>query len=281
MRFLRARACALPAAVTSFLLPLVLHAGAALWLGPPPPTDITRVVTIAPSLTETVLALDARALLVGVSRFDDAAEVKALPRVGGFVDPSIETVLSLSPHLVVVQKSPGNQKPIEKLAALGVTVLALPLTTVADAQDAMLELGRVLKREARAKALVEELVTARARERARASKVKTKVLFVYGFSPLVVAGPGSFADELLSDCGVTNIVKRAPTSYPVWSMEQLVAAPPEVLVDASDSADGRDAVRALVPKSRWVPLENKDLLHPGPALARALEPLCASLRGKE
>jgi iron complex transport system substrate-binding protein len=44
--------------------------------------------------------------------------------VGGFVDPSIETVLTLKPHLVVVQKSPGNQKPIEKLASLGVPVLA-------------------------------------------------------------------------------------------------------------------------------------------------------------
>lgn len=267
--------------VTSLLVPLVLHASSALWLGPPPPAAVKRVVTIAPSLTETVLALGAGELLVGVSRFDDAPEVKALPRVGGFVDPSIETVLSLSPNLVVVQKSPGNQKPIEKLAALGVTVLALPLTTVADAQDAMLELGRVLKREARAKELVDELVAARTRQRARPLKVKPKVLFVYGFSPLVVAGPGSFADELLSDCGVTNVVKRAPTSYPVWSMEQLVTAPPEVLVDASDSGDGREAVRALVPKTRWVPLENKDLLHPGPALARALEPLCTSLRGQQ
>jgi hypothetical protein len=46
----------------------------------------------------------------------------------------------------------------------------------------------------------------------------------------------------------------------------------------SDSSEGREAIRALVPTVTWVALENKDLLHPGPSLARALGPLCASLR---
>jgi len=261
------------------LLALVLAASPAQWLGPRPPAAITRVVTIAPSLTETVLALGAQETLVGVSRFDEAPEVKALPRVGGFVDPSIETVLMLKPDLVVVQKSPGNQKPIEKLASLGVSVLAVPLTTLADVSEAMRVLGAVLKKDARATQLIAELEQARAKERALAFKgTAPEVLFIYGFTPLVVAGPGSFADELLRDCGVQNVAKRAATAYPVWSREQVVANPPQLVVDASDSADGRDAVKALTPKSRWVALENKDLLHPGPSLARALGPLCASLR---
>lgn len=264
-----------------FFVALVVAASPAQWLGPKPPPEVTRVITIAPSLTETVLALGAGELLVGVSRFDEAPEVKALTRVGGFVDPSIETVLTLKPHLVVVQKAPGNQKPIEKLASLGVPVLALPLTTVADAADAMRVLGAVLKREQQATLLIAALEAARAKERAAVSAGPApRVLFVYGFSPLVVAGPGSFADELLRDCGVHNVVTRTPTAYPVWSQEQLVAAPPEVLVDASDSDAGRAAVKALTKKTRWVALENKDLLHPGPALARALGPLCASLRGE-
>jgi iron complex transport system substrate-binding protein len=260
-------------------LALVLAASPVQWLGPKPPATITRVVTIAPSLTETVLALGAQDVLVGVSRFDEAPEVKSLPRVGGFVDPSIETVLTLKPHLVVVQKSPGNQKPIEKLASLGVPVLALPLTTLADAAEAMRVLGAVLKRDARAAELISELEAARAKQRSLAPKgAALAVLFVYGFSPLVVAGPGSFADELLRDCGVQNVATRAATAYPVWSREQLVATPPQVVVDASDTADGRDAVKALTPKSRWVALDNKDLLHPGPALALALGQLCASVR---
>jgi iron complex transport system substrate-binding protein len=260
------------------VLAALLAASPAQWLGPKPPAQVTRVVTVAPSLTETVLALGAREVLVGVSRFDEASEVKALPRVGGFVDPSVETIVSLKPHLVVVQKSPGNQKPVEKLAALGVPVLALSLTTVADAVEAMKTLGDVLGRATQAKALVTALEDARAKERALASKTPRSVLFVYGFTPLVVAGPGSFAAELLTDCGASNAVEASASAYPVWSREQLLARPPQVLVDASDSAEGREAIRALVPKVKWVALENKDLLHPGPSLARALGPLCASLR---
>jgi iron complex transport system substrate-binding protein len=263
--------------MTATLL-FVLAASPAQWLGPKPPTVVTRVVTVAPSLTETVLALGAKDTLVGVSRFDEDDAVKALPRVGGFVDPSIETILTLKPHLVVVQKSPGNQKPVEKLASLGVPVLALALTSVADAVAAMQTLGEVLGRVEQARALVKSLEAARAEQRALAPKRPPTVVFVYGFSPLVVAGPGSFAAELLDDCGVKNVVPAAPTAYPVWSRELLLASPPEVLVDASDTAEGRQAVRALVPKARWVTLTNKDLLHPGPSLARALAPLCASLR---
>lgn len=261
----------------SALVSLLLLASPAQWLGPKPPARVTRVVTIAPSLTETVIALGAKDVLVGVSRFDEAPEVKELPRVGGFVDPSVETVFALEPDLVLVQKAPGNQRPIEKLASLGVPVLALPLTTIADTVEALRTLGTVLNRESKARVLVDELEAARALARSKAPSVRPTVLFVYEFKPLVVAGPGSFADELLTDCGVKNVVSKAPSAYPVWSKEQLLASPPQLLVDASESPDGRDAVRAFTKSSRWVTLPNKDLLHPGPSLARGLAGLCAAL----
>ena len=100
------------------------------WLGHKPQGPVRRVVTLAPSLTETVLMLGAGERLVGVSRFDELPEVKALPRVGGFVDPSVEAVLGLRPDLVLVQPSPGAQQAVEKMAELGTPVLLLPLHTV-------------------------------------------------------------------------------------------------------------------------------------------------------
>lgn len=267
-----------------FLLALTLAASPAQgsqWLGPKPPATITRVVTIAPSLTDTVLALGAKDTLVGVSRFDEAPEVAALPRVGGFTDPSVETVLSLKPQLVVVQKSPGNQKPVETLARLGVTVLALPLTTVADVASATKELGAVLHREERAAQLNRELDETRARLRAaaRARGARPRVLFVYGFAPLVVAGPGSFAHELLEDCGAANVAEKAVTAYPVYSVERAVALTPDVIIDAADTMEGRSDLEALgaLKRARWVTLKSKELLHPGPSLTRGLPMLCELL----
>ena len=95
------------------LLSLLLLAPAdgGFWLGPRPSKTPSRVVTIAPSLTQTVLALGKGEVLVGVSRFDERPEVAKLKRVGGFNDPSIEAVVALKADLVLVQMAPANQKP--------------------------------------------------------------------------------------------------------------------------------------------------------------------------
>ncbi len=259
---------------------MVLAASPAQWLGPPPPSPATRVITLAPSLTETVLALGAKDALIAVSRFCDFPEVASLPKAGGFTDISVETIVALKPQLVVVQKSPGNQKPVETMARLGISVLALPLTTVDDVVVAMTELGHALGKDAEAKALVSELVAARTLARSVKVKAPKRVLFVYGFSPLVVAGPGSFSHELLTDCGARNAAEKAPTAYPAYSMEKAVMLVPDVIIDASDVREGREAMQNLGPlkKAKWVTVPTKALLHPGPALAKALPSLCELVR---
>jgi iron complex transport system substrate-binding protein len=250
------------------------------FLGSKPPEKVKRVVTLAPSLTETVLALGAGSTLVGVSRFDDFKEVAGLPRVGGFIDPSIEAVVVLKPDLLLVQPSPGNQRPVEKLAELGVPVLLLPLQTVTDTLAALRAVGKVLGREKEATALVQgiESTRARVREAARTQKPR-RVLFVYGFEPLVVAGPGSFADELLRDAGALNVAADAGSAYPVYSLERALIARPDVVVDAADVDVGKDKLMGLpgLSQARWVEVPSLALLQPGPSLGRGLEELFSLL----
>lgn len=255
-------------------------ASGALWLGPKTGKVPTRVVTIAPSLTETVLALGKGSVLVGVSRFDEAPEVVSLKRVGGFNDPSIEAVLALKADLVLVQKAPANQKTVEKLAALGVPVLALSLTTVDDALEATLKIGEALGAQSQAQALVDAVKATREEVRARSkSRKAVRVLFVYGWQPLVVAGPGSFADELLRDTGALNVAQAAPTAYPLFSAESAVALHPDVVIDAADVSEGKAALQGLtgLKQARWLVLPSKDLLHPGPSLQKGLRELDALL----
>ncbi len=264
--------------MTALVLALLLGAApdsgaGALWLGPHPTKTPSRVVTFAPSLTETVLALGKGALLVGVSRYDEAPEVKALKRMGGFNDPSIEAVLAAKAELVLVQKAPANQKAVEKMGELGIPVLALPLTTVEDALEATLQIGEALGAKQKAQALVDEVRRTREEVRGRAKARKPlRVLFVYGWQPLVVAGPGSFAHELLADTGAVNVAAAAPTSYPLFSAESAVALHPDVVLDAADVIDGKAAFQSLagLKEARWLTLPSKDLLHPGPSLQQGL-----------
>jgi iron complex transport system substrate-binding protein len=245
-------------------------------LGPPAPAQVRRVVTLAPSLTEMVLTLGAGSTLVGVSRFDAAKEVEKLPRVGGFVDPSVEAVVALKPDLVLVQPGPGNQRPVEKMAELGVPVLLLPLHSVADVLAGMREVGKVLGREKEADAVISRIEATRTRIREAAKKLPApRVLFAYGFEPLVVAGPGSFANELLKDAGGINVAADGGSAYPVYSVERAVRARPDVVVDAADVDVGKDKVRALpgLSGARWVEVPSLALLQPGPSLGRGLEEL--------
>lgn len=265
----------------ALLLPLALlgasaDAPAVQSLGPRPPGEVRRVVTLAPSLTDIVLELGAADRLVGVSRFDERAEVAKLPRVGGFVDPSVEAVLALKPDLLLVQPGPGNRRPVEALAELGTPVLSLSLGTVGDVLAAERAIGHVLGRDAQGEALARRLEQTRSRIRAQARGNKpVRVLFAYGFDPLVVAGPGSFADELLSDAGGINVAATATSPYSLYSVERAILARPEVVVDAADLPGGKERLRSLpgLKDSRWVQLPDRSLLHPGPALERGLNDL--------
>ena len=271
--------------MTKALLAVVLLAaapdgGSGFWVGQKPVKTPVRVVTIAPSLTQTVLALGKGGVLVGVSRFDEAPAVAKLKRVGGFNDPSIEAVVALKADLVLVQMAPANQKPVEKMAELGVPVLALPLTTVADTLEATQQIGDVLGASDQARALVAKVNQTRAEVRARAKQRKpVRVLIVYGFQPLVVAGPGSFVHELLTDTGAVNVAQASPSAYPVFSAEAALALKPDVVVDAADVSTGKEALQSLpgLRQARWVKPLSKDLLQPGPALANGLLELEALL----
>ncbi len=151
------------------LLGAAPDAGPLRMLGPAPAGEVRRVVTLAPSLTDLVLALGAGERLVGVSRFDERPEVASLPRVGGFVDPSVEAVLALHPDLVLVQPGPGNRRAVEAMAELGAPVLLLPLDTVADVLAAERAVGKALGRTEEGERLARRLETARAEVRGRAS----------------------------------------------------------------------------------------------------------------
>ncbi len=261
--------------------------GGAIWVGAPPRTPPRRVVVLAPSLTDVVLAMGLGDRLAGVTRLDDAPEVARLPRVGGFLDPSPEAVLALSPDLVLWVTDGGALAPVRRIAALSrassrpFPILAIPIVDVADVIATPRIVGDALLDRAAGERLSRALAADVEAVRRRAAGLsRPRALFVVGHEPLVVAGPGSFPDELLRICGAANVV-RGERAWPVYPVEKAVADDPDVVVDAApqEPAEGirrLSAVRA-VRERRVLRLANDDLIRPGPRMIRGLGALFRGL----
>ena len=228
-----------------------------------------------------MIALGEAGRLVGVTRYDTAPEVKSLPRVGGFLDPSPEAVLGLRPDLVLWLTDGGAYPAVRRIAELGVPVLALPVVGVPDVLRAARRVGAALGNPAAGERLASRMDAAvRAAEERASSLPRRRVLLVIGRDPLVVAGPGSYPDALLRIAGGVNVVK-GERPWPVYSLERAVADDPDLVVDAAvnEPADtiARLAAIPAVKAGRVVRLPDDRVLRPGPQLPAALVQLQSAL----
>jgi iron complex transport system substrate-binding protein len=264
--------------VGKLIFALLLASGPRQHLGPAVPGHVRRVVTLAPSLAEIVLSLGAGDRLAGVTRFDDDPRVQKLPRIGGYNDPQPEAVLAVRPDLILAEPAPANRGPVEALARLGVSIEAFPLSTVAEIEAAIAGIAQLLEIPDRGRELSAQLEAARARARQAAKgKPRVRALLVFGLEPLVVAGAGSFAAELLEDAGGDNAASGSNAPFFRWSAEAAVRSAPDVIVLCGvDAPPGRPALPGL-DKTRTARLRSTALLHPGPRLAEALADLAAAL----
>ncbi|MBI5509700.1 MAG: ABC transporter substrate-binding protein [Deltaproteobacteria bacterium] len=264
---------------------LVAAAAAPLWLGPHP-AAVRRVVSLAPSTTEILCAVDACPLLVGVTRYDaEPPEVAALPKIGGFIDPDPEAVLALKPDLALAVPTSGGRNRLDTLARLGVAVLVVPGQSLDDLFVAIDAIGAAVGRAAAAKALATRLRAGLDAERARHARASpVRVLLVVGRRPLVAAGPGTFIAELLGHLNATNVVTTGGP-FPSLDLEALAAFAPDVVIDAAFGETpelapfwARIRDRGVLRAARVVPVTDDAVLRPGPRLLSGLAALGRALR---
>jgi iron complex transport system substrate-binding protein len=259
-------------------------AGGAIWVGARPASPPRRVISLAPSMTDLMVALGHADRLVGVTTVDRAPEVAALARVGGFIDPTPEAILGLKPDLVLWVTDGGALPAVRQLSALAngrFPILAVPIVTVADVLASARLVGEALGDPAGGAALAGRLEASLRRLQARSAGLAPKrVLFAVGREPLVVAGPGSFPDELLRLAGCQNAVGGS-RPWPIYPLELAVAANPDLVVDAAldEPADGIQRLAAVpaVRLGRVVRLPSDALLRAGPKMIEALDDLFRAL----
>ncbi len=246
--------------------------GQALRFDAPP----QRIVSLVPSVTESLCALGACARLVGVDRNASwPKEVLSLPKLGGLDDVPIERLVALRPDLVL---APPSSRAIERLEALGLKVVVLHSRNHQDVQRSLQLLGQLLGDPARASALWQaiEQQLQQAAARVPAALRGRSVYFEVESSPYA-AGTSSFIGQTLQRLGLKNIVPEALGPFPKLSPEFVVRAQPDiVMAEASNHHEmtqrpGWNSLHALQRQQLCVfpGATYEVLVRPGPRLGEA------------
>ncbi len=210
-----------------------------------------RIVSLLPSLTETVCALGQCARLVGVDRYSNWPDsVKALPRMGGGIDPNIESIVAQKPDLVLLA---GSTRGVERLQALGVMVLRLEPRTHADVQRVLRTVADVLGLPQAEGERVWREIDAGVQTAVQSLSMQARRQRVYfEVSPAPYgASEASFIGETLLRMGVGNILPASLGPFPQINPEFVVRAQPDVIM-AGDSSRASMLQRPGWPQMRAV-----------------------------
>lgn len=243
-----------------------------------------RIVSLLPSLTESVCALGACDRLVGTDKFSSwPASVAALPKLGGLEDAQIERIVALKPDVVLASTS---ARVMDRLESLGLHVIALESRSRSDVRRTLGLLGQLLGAPGKA----EEVWANIERDtRAAAAAVPPvqrgqRVYFEID-SGLYAAGPGSFIGETLRGLGLANAVPADLGPFPKLNPEFVVRTQPDIVMAGQASVaemprrPGWSALRALREgRTCGFPSATYELIvRPGPRMGEAAAALAGCL----
>ena len=253
-----------------------------------------RIVSLAPSLTETLFALGCGDRLLGNTRYcNHPREAQRLPKIGGPQDPQIEKLLQIQPDLILATPL-TSREAVRQMRFLGLNVAVWDAKEIRSILSEMDLLGKILNHSSKSKALVEGIQERIDRVAKGLSENKRpKTVLLYGTQSLFSTSNRTFAGEILEISGASNIAASLGNDWPLLSKEKVLLENPEViLIASSESAQGRIApILALwktdpfwkhlsaVQAGRVYEVPDSLLSIPGPRVAEAVERVAELLQG--
>lgn len=246
-----------------------------------------RVVSLLPSLTETVCSLGACARLVGTDRYSNwPAAALMLPKLGGLEDANVERIVALKPDVVLAAKS---ARVIDRLESLGLRVVVLESQTHADVKRSVDLIAKLLGRPADAARLWGQIEQDMARAAAMVPvQLRGQRVYFEVASAPYAAGEGSFIGETLARLGMRNAVPAALGPFPKLNPEYVVRAKPDVVmaerraVEEMRTRPGWQGLAALHGRSCGFDSGRYEtLIRPGPRMGEAALLMAECLQGLE
>ena len=221
------------------------------------PLNPQRIVSLAPSVTETIYALGDEAHLVGDTTYCDyPPDAQKKTKVGGVIDPNLEQIAALHPDLVLLAKSANHLDTVRALDSLGIPSYATNPHTVDEIISSTQTLADILNVPAAGKTLTDDLRKRLAAVQSElVGAVPRRVLFIVWMDPLISVSQKTFIADAIRLAGATSIVESTQ-EWPQISLEEVVHLQPEYLVFAtSHTGEGKRDVAALAVRPGWRNME--------------------------
>ena len=251
-----------------------------------------RIVSAAPAITETLFALGLGDQVVGVTQYCNfPPEAKKKPKIGGYLRPSVESILALRPDLVITERSPSDLAG--QMARMNVASLEVEFKTLPDILASIQKIAAAAGVPERGKTLRDSISAQFERIRRRVkNSSRPKLMFIVGRTPgtltgLIAVGGKSYLNELIEIAGGANAFGDASTPYPKVTMEETLARDPDVIVDLANMGDrigATDAQKRAVldlwrayptlkaaKQGRVFPVDSDIFVVPGPRIAEAAD----------
>jgi iron complex transport system substrate-binding protein len=240
-----------------------------------------RIVSLAPSVTEALFALGFGQRLVGVTTYCDyPAEARKLPKIGGFMSPSLEVIIAKRPNLVIGVSSATDPVKAREMERLGLKVTLISLASVSDILSSFKNIARLLGNPQAGDDLVRKITGQfDAVQRRVAGAPRRATLLAVGLRPLVAVGGRNFIDELITLAGGENIAGNAGQPWLNLPDEYVVAKAPKVIIEAGmgsergESAKHWEDLKSIpaVKERRVYAYPSDKILRPGPRIGEGLE----------
>ena len=220
-----------------------------------------RIVSLDPSVTEILFALGLGNEVVGVTDYCDYPEqARSKSKVGGYINPNIEAIALLQPDLLVTTLKTNTPRLIEQTEDFGIKVFVLDPKKIEDIFENISLLAKLTYREERARELLGALQDRMHVVRKKVDGISRPGVFLeMGADPLISAGPGSFAHDLIEIAGGRNVAGRSSSRYPRYTLEEILLADPEVIIICSMTPDDP----CLAQKRWWKKWTNISAVHNG------------------
>lgn len=243
-----------------------------------------RIISLAPSLTETLFAIGLGDRLVGVTQYCDyPPEAQAKPKVG-YTHPNLEAIVALQPDLIVAPRELLRADILGKFEQLQIPTYIVDAQTLDSILARIQTLGRMLGASPAADELTDRMRRRIADIKARTTAFpRPRILYALNSDPLITVGPGSFIHQMIELAGGANIAARASVPYPRLSMEVVIKEDPELILFPAGRVEGitggeerrwhRWSTLSAVKHNRLHLVANDLLNRPGPRIVDGLEAL--------